>query len=223
MRTTGKQFQQLLKENKLVVCFIGMSNTGKTYWSRRLAALGFKHLNCDDLIEQQLGRELKKLGYSGIEDVSRWMGQPYDKRFAANQQKYLEAEKKGLHKILAAIKNADLDNTVIDTTGSFAHLDDQTCSRLRQSALMVYIEATSDMKQQMFKLYMRKPKPVVFGDVFRPNEGETDMQTLARCYPKLLEQRSRRYRRYADVIIPRQKISQNMAVDNFLALIEQLL
>lgn len=223
MKLSPKQFDELRQKNKLTLCFIGMSNTGKSYWSKKLAALGFEHLNCDDLIEQKLAPELKARGYSGIEDVSRWMGQPYDKRFAAHQQKYLDFEKEVIDRILAEIKSGREGNIAIDTTGSFVHLEPEVCLQLSRQALMIYIEASSAMKDGMFKLYIKKPKPVVFGDVFVPRTGESPHQTLRRCYPILLERRSSLYARYADATIPRETISKDMGTEKFISILKQSL
>ena len=66
----------------MVITFIGMSSVGKSAWSTKLEELkGFRRYCCDDLIEKYLGPEFKALGYLGINDVSRWMGQPYDQRY----------------------------------------------------------------------------------------------------------------------------------------------
>ena len=56
----------------------------------------------------------------------------------------------------------------------------------------------------MFEQYLKEPKPVVFGDVYSQEEGETSIQTLSRCYRKLLDLRSTLYAECADVIIPRR-------------------
>ncbi len=39
MKLSKRQFDQLLLENQLVISFVGMSNIGKTYWSKKL--IGF--------------------------------------------------------------------------------------------------------------------------------------------------------------------------------------
>ena len=61
---------------------IGMSGSGKSYWSKKLQEeKGFKRFCCDDIIEQKLSHELKKFGYSGLHDVGKWMGQPFDPQY----------------------------------------------------------------------------------------------------------------------------------------------
>lgn len=220
MKLSSKQFQELLQKNKLVLSFIGMSNIGKTYWSERLSKFGFKHFNCDDLIEKKLSFELDALGYSGINDVSLWMGQPYEKKFEENQQKYLNFEKEAIENIFAELKNTK-QNVVIDTTGSLVHLNEKICLELKERSLIVYIKATDSMREKMFERYIEDPKPVVFGDIFSPQEGESGEKTLRRCYPILLEKRSKLYEKYADVVIPHEFINMKMNVKDFISLIKK--
>jgi len=223
MKLSQKQFDELLKENKLVLSFIGMSNVGKTHWSKKLAKINFEHINCDDLIEARLTLELKACGYSGIKDVSLWMGQPYDKRFSACQQKYLEFEKEVIKQIFAQIKNKKKQNIVIDTTGSFVHTGSDACSQLKKCALVIYIKANDSEKKKMFEQYIKKPKPVVFGDIYATKKGETNKQALKRCYLKLLDLRSVLYAQCADIIIPREVSSQDMDAKQFISLIKKSL
>ena len=52
---------------------IGMSGSGKSHWSKKLTAYGFKAFHCDDLIEELLTEDL--LGADGIPlSVGEWMG-----------------------------------------------------------------------------------------------------------------------------------------------------
>jgi len=223
VRLSQKEFNEYWQGNKLAISFIGMSNTGKSYWSQKFAELNFKRINCDELIEAKLAPELKEQGYSGIEDVSKWMGQPYEKRFTANQQKYLDFEKDIIKQITAELKANQYGNVVIDTTGSFVHLEKSICSELKKHSVVVCIEATKDIRNKMFKLYIEKPKPVVFGNVFVLRKGETDEQTLKRCYQTLLDNRSRLYKQYADVVVPRDTITDNMSIKNFVSLLNNAL
>lgn len=223
MNLSKTQFEKLLQENKLVLSLIGMSNIGKTYWSKKMQAVGFKHFNCDDLIEAKLAPVLKRLGYSGIADVSRWLGQPYDKRFVANQQKYLSLEKEIMKNIFTQIRNEKKQNTVIDATGSIVHTGKDVCLKLKQHSLVVYIETAEDLKEEMFKKYFKKPKPVIFGKMFIQKKPETAKQALKRCYQELLNWRGMLYTEYADVIIPQGAIKKNMDIQQFISLIKQFL
>ncbi|MDP2585939.1 MAG: shikimate kinase [Candidatus Levybacteria bacterium] len=223
MKLSKLQFEQLLQNNELMLSFVGMSNIGKTYWSKKLHSIGLRHFSCDDLIEAKLGPILNELGYAGIEDVSRWMGQPYDQKFETNQQKYLSLEQEVMEDIFAQVKNGKKQNTVIDTTGSVIHTNRNICDRLKQYSMVVYIEAPESMQEKMFKQYIKEPKPVVFGDIYNPQDNETETQTLSRCYRELLIFRSTLYSKCADVIIPREAIEKNMNVQQFISLIKQSL
>ena len=223
MRLSKLEFQTLLDDNKLVISLIGMSNIGKTFWSKKFEGEGFKRIGCDDLIEKKLALDLKKLGYAGIADISRWMGQPYDEQFYINQQKYLSLEKEVLSGILTKIKNGNNQNIVIDTTGSIVHTGNNICDKLKKNTLVVYIESTKNIRDQMFDRYIKKPKPVVFGEIFFKKKHETCYQALERCYKELLEYRSDLYCKHADVIIPRKIIKEGMNSRDFIFLIKQYL
>jgi len=222
MKLSRQKFNELLKENKLVLSLVGISNIGKTFWSKKLARFNFKHFSCDDLIEEKLAPELKKLGYSGIADVSHWMGQPYHRRFQKNQEKYLTIENKVMKVFLMNLKDIKKYNVVIDTTGSVVHCGSSLLRELRRRTLIVYIEATSTMKEEMFKRYIKDPKPVVFGNIFMPKKGETKEQTLERCYRKLFTKRALLYNKCADVIIP-YEVVREASVKSFISLIRQSL
>ncbi len=60
----------------MIVCLIGMSGSGKAYWSRKLADHGFQRIRCDGPIEELLQSEPHLGRYSGIRGAAPWMGQP---------------------------------------------------------------------------------------------------------------------------------------------------
>ncbi len=197
-----------------------MSNIGKTHLSKKLCEVGFTHINCDDLIELKLEKKLKAVGYSGIKEVARWMGQPFDERYFKNQKEYLSFENDVMKNIFKQKKNK---NTIIDTTGSVVHTGIQMCTNLKFFSLVIYIEATEKMKERMFKQYIKEPKPVVFGNMFNQKRNETNSESLKRCYRDLLDARSALYKKYADVIIPRDTIKINISANKFIALIKNSL
>ena len=208
------------------ISFIGMSNIGKTYWSQTIEAeLGYYRLCCDEWIEERLGGELKELGYSGIADMAKWMGQPYDKQFEQTQKTYLDLE---VESIDAGIKHLDsYDKAVVDTTGSFAHLSLETRNKLKEQSVMIYIEASDEHIEDMFKSYFEEPKPVCWGEVFNQKDGESDIEALKRCYPELIKYRSARYKESADITIPvmdvKRKGTQNFVdiVNNAIAKLDK--
>jgi shikimate kinase len=184
-----------------------MSNVGKSHWSEQLATGGgFEHICCDDLIETKLSDVLSAQGFSGgIQDVAQWMGQPYDERFAANQQTYLDLETAATQGVIRRLKvGSIIRDTVIDTTGSVVHTSPEICRDLSDLTTVVHLEASPQMQQAMFELYIAEPKPVVWGDVFHQEEGEEPEAALERCYPDLLNRRHRLYTAMAHITIPRE-------------------
>ncbi len=191
-------FLDKLKSSRLVLSLIGMSNIGKSTWSKRLAKAGFTHICCDDLIEDRLEPELKAEGLKGLEEMAKWLGQPYDSQFKDNQAKYLSCEKKTMEDVVQQIKDSE-ENIVVDTTGSVIYIEEDTLKKLNQNSLVVHIEPTEDMKEAMFKEYIKNPKPVIWGESFKKLENESDEEALARSYQELLEYRLSKYRKHADI------------------------
>ncbi len=219
-------FDARRKDGELSITLVGMSNVGKSHWSGRLAnEAGFDRINVDDLIEQELLIELQNAGYTGgIADVAKWMGQPYEPQSVANQQIYLDLETMMMRRTIDRLANPPLGgNVVVDTTGSVVHIDKKIRRDLKRHSTVVYLQATDDMQREMFKKYMEQPKPVVWGDVFRQKTSETPDQALARSYPKLLECRSKLYKRMAHVTVPRQAALDIASPDDFLTYVRNML
>lgn len=187
------------------ITLIGMSNIGKSYWSKKLAEeAGFRRISCDDLIEKRLGPELSELGYQGIHDVARWMGQPYEARYPAASQRYVEVERAVMLDAIATLRKADPHEPpyALDTTGSVIYAGEDVIHELKSLTQVVYIAASSQHVSRLFADYLAMPKPVIWGDAYVCARGETQEDALERCYPQLLSSRARLYERMADVIIP---------------------
>lgn len=203
----------------MIISLIGMSGSGKTYWSQKLADQGFLYIGCDDLIEQKLEPELKKLGYSGIRDVSQWLGQPYDQQFRKNQEKYIQFEIEIVNEIFDKIKNLlfSHDNIVIDTTGSLIYTGDKICFQLQKYTTVVYLQVPYYMRSFMLNQYIDDPKPVIWKDKFNKQKSETNKQALKRCYPDLLKHREKLYEQYADISLNAHESRQNnFTINDFL-------
>lgn len=206
-----------MKEH-LLISLIGMSGSGKSYWSSKLQERGFERFCCDDMIEERLGEELKVLGYSGIGDVARWMGQPFEPQYSKTSKRYLDFEGEVVREVLEAVEQPGTSrDIVIDTTGSVIYLADAVLQRLRTKTRIVYLATPDSVKEQMYKLYLEDPKPVIWGDSFSKEGGETDTQALARCYPLLLKYRTARYERLAHITFDYDTLhSPDFGVDNFI-------
>lgn len=195
---------------------IGMSNTGKSFWRQRLEARKFTSFCCDDRIETRLEKYLKKLGYRGIQDVAKWMGQPYEKRFKINQALYLEQEIEVMREVLTVLRESD-NSVVVDTTGSVIYTGDEIMTELREFSTIVFLDAPESLQTELYQAYIAEPKPVVWGNVFKPLPGESSRDALARCYPLLLKRRNEIYKRYADITLDYKELrSPTFTTDDFL-------
>ncbi len=194
---------------------IGMSNSGKTFWSKKLEEKGFRRFSSDDYIEEELGPELKKLGYSGIHGVSAWLGQPYEKRYSKNSKIYLNFEIESLKFFISLIEKSQ-ENAVIDTTGSLIYTGESILNRLKQTTKIIYFDTPLSIKEEMIRSYIQHPKPVLWVDAFSQKEGEKAISALARCYPDLLEYRTTAYKKLADTTLDYFQVRKGFSIKEFL-------
>ncbi len=216
---TREEFAQKRSTGQLTLTLVGMSNIGKTHWSEILEDAGFRHVNCDDLVEAKNSALLNSEGFgTGIQEVARWLGKPFEETYEAKQRKFIGHEKEVMDQIvdLAYLIHG---NTTIDTTGSVVHLGVETGTALRELSVVVYLEATPAHREKMFGQFIAEPKPVVFADVFTKRDGETDEAALERSYGELLEIRSNLYASFADVTIQREELEGVITADDFLDII----
>jgi len=193
------------------LCLIGMSSVGKSFCAKNLAATkGYRHIDCDAMIEERLAAELGPQGLSGIEGVATWMGHPTDPQYTENSQRYLSLEREVMEEVLATLPDDPNASFVIDTTGSVIYLGDAILDALRKKTRIVYLEASEKHVDQLFRSYSCvRPKPVIWGDSYQPHPNETPDKTLARCYPDLLRERAVRYNALAHVVIPTHDLAKH--------------
>ncbi|MFH1838263.1 MAG: hypothetical protein ABH808_02070 [Candidatus Kuenenbacteria bacterium] len=148
-------------------------------------------------------------------------GQPYEKRYKINSQKYLGFEKQAIKNFLFYINALTSDEKiVIDTTGSLIYLDKAIISALKKFTTIVYLNTPTLIQKQMCQKYFKNPKPVIWGNSFKQKKGQSQLEALIECYPKLLSFRSKRYKKYADITIDYSLLkSKNFAVKKFINLI----
>lgn len=182
----------------MVVGLIGMSGVGKSSWAARLAGAGLTPFYCDDLIAERLRVETGA-GTVSVHDVGRWMGFPYERRYAERERIYLAYE----GAILAEIADhvAADDDVVIDMTGSVVYLEPDLLARIGRLATIVYLAADPDLHQCLLADYLAMPRPVVWNGMFQPFPGEDPAAALVRCYPLLLQTRAALYEQFGDVVI----------------------
>lgn len=216
-------FAEKLKANKLNLSLIGMSNIGKTSWSKKLADLNFQTINCDDLIENKLKKQLERAGLKSLTGVAKWLGHPYEKTFTQREHQYIKHESIIMDEILE--KNQRVNkNTVIDTTGSVIYCHENVISKLKKNSLVVYIQATKQMEDDMYENFLKNPKPIVWQSIYKSRKGETMEQTLKRCYKELLDYRRKLYENLADITIPYTELNlEKLTAPDFLSLIQERL
>jgi shikimate kinase len=179
-------------EKPLRLALIGMSGTGKTFWTKKLAARGYRTTSCDDVIEHNLAERLAAGGHAGIHGVAAWMGWPDSPTYAEREAAYLMEEARTLDEILTELERPE-KSLVLDTTGSVIYTGNHLLMRLRRQMTVVYLAASAAEQQLLIERYLNDPKPVLWRGAFKAKQGETPEETVARCYPALMEARRRSY------------------------------
>ena len=175
------------------LALIGMSGSGKTFWTKKLAENGAPAVFCDDEIEQRLAPRLGPGGYSGINGVAAWMGWPDSPTYAEREAEYLAEEIHTLDEVLQELDKNPEKSLVLDTTGSVIYAGNHLLMRLRRQMTIVYLAATEQERQLLIERYLNDPKPVLWRGAFQAKGAETPHETVARCYPALIEARRRSY------------------------------
>ena len=186
----------------LRIALIGMSGAGKTFWTKRLAASGHPYVSCDDQIERRLQSRLATGGYAGINGVAAWMGWPDSPTYAEREAEYLAEEIAVLGEVLTKLEGDRASNLVLDTTGSVIHAGNNILMRLRRQMTVVHLAASPAEQQLLIQRYLTDPKPVLWRGAFRPKQGETPRETVARCYPSLIAARRQSYETLAHRTVP---------------------
>ncbi|MFW5774834.1 MAG: shikimate kinase [Chitinivibrionales bacterium] len=189
-------------DTPLRISLIGMSGTGKSFWSFQLAARNFVRYGCDDMIERHLARQI--FGREKAFDMGKWLGFPYDPGYHDRERLYLAREVEVLVDIfhtLGSDETVGQQPTVIDTTGSVIHTGRSVLDELSQKTTIVHLETPPEVLKRMRAAYLRHPRPVLWAQHFTRGQDETNQQALARCYEHLLVNRERQYRQYANKTI----------------------
>ncbi|MDP9339429.1 MAG: hypothetical protein M3P45_11220 [Acidobacteriota bacterium] len=213
------------KQSRLAL--VGMSGSGKTFWTKKLAAAGWKAVPCDDLIEQRLAPRLAAGGYSGINGVAAWMGWPDSPTYAEREAKYLAEEIAVVDEFLRALE-ADSSGApiVLDTTGSVIYLQNNILMRLRRQMTVVHLGSTEQEQQLLVQRYLNDPKPVLWRGKFHVKDKESPRETVARCYPLLIAARRKSYETLAHCSVPVAELRAmsgggSRGVEEFLKRIEE--
>lgn len=187
----------------MCISLVGMAGTGKSFWAKRLARRGFKRYCCDDLIGRRLRRHLIGLDGNAVA-MGEWMGFPWEPHYPEREALYLDCEKKVLQRVFDALeagRDQGKPGVVVDTTGSVIYTGETLLARLKRLTTVVHLSTPGRVKETMLKAYVEKPRPVLWMGTYRKRPGETDRETLVRCYGILLNKRERLYRRISDVTV----------------------
>src|SRR4030081_1045500 len=185
---------ELHKEKRSRLALVGMSGSGKTFWTRKLAAAGWKSVCCDDLIEQRLAPRLVAGGHSAINGVAAWMGWPNSVTYAQREAEYLAEEIAVMDEFLNNLeKDSSGTPIVLDTTGSVIYAQNNILMRLRRQMTVVHLANTEDEQRMLVERYLNDPKPVLWRGTFHVQDRESPRETVARCYPLLIAARKRSY------------------------------
>lgn len=190
------------------ITLVGFSGIGKSFWSLALEKIGFERVCCDDLVERELAKQLKRFNTFGIKTVAEWMGQPYSAGYKKREQQYMTAETQVMRAVIRKLERNTKTLDVIDTTGSVIYTGVKICRALQRLTQVVYIEPSKRVADQMLERYLLDPKPVIWGRQFKRRPGQTELQALTSSYPKLLDYRAKQYRKYAEIILPHESTSQ---------------
>lgn len=203
------------------LALIGMSGSGKTFWAKKLAEKGAPAIFCDDKIERRLAPQLGPGGYSGINGVAAWMGWPDSPTYLEREAEYLAEEIHTLDEVLRELEESPEKSLVLDTTGSVIYAGNHLLIRLRRQITIVYLAATELERQLLIERYLNDPKPVLWRGAFQPKGGETPRETVARCYPALIEARRQSYETLAHCTLQVAALRDGaMDADAFLRMIQ---
>ncbi len=190
----------------LRLALIGMSGSGKTFWANRLAEAAFPRVSCDERIEARLRGELGTARLRGIGGVAAWMGWPDHPAYQEREAKYLEAEIAAMNDVLDDLERDMSRELVLDTTGSIIYTGEAIRNRLRRQMTVVYLAASAEEQSLLAERYLSDPKPVLWRDAYRPLPAESPRETVARCYPVLIDRRHRLYETYAHCTLPMREL-----------------
>ena len=206
---------EMHKEKGSCLALVGMSGSGKSFWTKKLAAAGWRSVCCDDLIEQRLAARLAAGGYSGINGVAAWMGWPNSVSYTQREAEYLAEEIGVMDEFLNDLeKDSGGAQIVLDTTGSVIYAQNNILMRLRRQMTVVHLVNTDDEQRMLVERYLNDPKPVLWRGTFHVKDQETPRETVARCYPLLIAARRKSYETLAHCAVQVSELRAKHASDS---------
>jgi shikimate kinase len=138
---------------------VGMSGSGKSYWSKKLSKSGFRRFCCDDMIADRLALDLGKK-HGCIVTVGKWMGFPFEPQYKEREAKYLACETEVMSQILGELAKAEDhagEKVVVDTTGSVIYTSEAILARLRDCTIVVHLSTPLEIQKVKLDSYIGKP------------------------------------------------------------------
>lgn len=174
------------------LALVGMSGTGKTYWSQRLAESGYLHICCDDLIAARLGLDSSDSEES-IAALSAWMGFPWDDGYRDRARQYRKYEADVLESALAWVPGDGTERVVLDTTGSLVYLGSGLLGRMRDLFIVVHLETPLEVQEEMAESFISRPTPLIWPEEYGSDLFADELDSLRSLFPRLLQERERLY------------------------------
>jgi shikimate kinase len=212
---------EMHKEKRSRLALVGMSGSGKSFWTKKLAAAGWRSVCCDDLIEQRLAPRLAAGGYAGINGVAAWMGWPNSVTYGQREAEYLSEEIGVMDEFLNNLeketsglgKDSSATPVVLDTTGSVIYAQNNILMRLRRQMTVVHLANSEDEQRMLVERYLNDPKPVLWRGTFHMKDQETPRETVARCYPLVIAARRKSYETLAHCAVQVSELRAKHASD----------
>lgn len=136
----------------MIISLIGMSNVGKSYWSKIISdKLNYQRFSIDEMIAEKIFEDYG-INLADETEMSSWMGQPNQPQYVKNSQIYLQIEDKMTNQVLDSIDRNSA--VVIDTTGSLVHLNERTLNKLSQKSRVIHLQNDQSKLEQMITEYI---------------------------------------------------------------------
>lgn len=191
MKLSAKKFLLAHNEKRLNLAFVGMSNIGKSFTAKRFAKhYKYKLVEIDKLI-------WKRLGHDSMDEFADWQGHPYEEGYGEREALSIEMENHATEKALNSAKGA----TILDTTGSLIYTSPTLRRNIKEKCYVVHIKAEPSDLERLKWDYFDNPKPLIWGNQYRPKPDLTDRENIFECYPRLLMSRAKEYAAMADATI----------------------
>ncbi len=207
MKLSAKQFLKQHEDKTLKLAFVGMSNIGKSFTARRFAGhFDYDLIEVDKLIWERLGHDT-------MEEFADWQGHPYEDGYAERESLSIEME---THATIKAIEDSN-GATILDTTGSVIYVDPALRRRIKEEFYVIHIKAEMSDLERLKWDYFDNPKPLIWGNQYRPKADLTDRENIFECYPRLLMSRAKEYANMADVTVTSKFVlNPNLTEDELL-------